>query len=313
MLGIAWTLLDIITFSLFSPFGTYQNLGVPIRAVNRAVAGVPRRDILGKMLVEGLERYKYRLTIHNYSRIVDGEEIGAFDELEVSKKSIIIFNHVGGNDFVVNMQLLDYVNRLEDLRWVTLKAFENKITKPALDAVDALLLTQKPEQDKIEIEKYAEKYRDPASTFAISVFPEGGILDKDTYKRCKRVMDKYIHYTFENMCTPFVGAVSQLFDAFPEADIFDVNLKYFDRYGSGHASQGDYIGDRYSVINVALKARHPDEIFASIKKLERPATGTDMTKWMNNLWREKEKTLKKMRDPRIDEELRAAEEVSDTE
>ena len=217
-----------------SPLSTYQTLGIPFRVVFHAINGMSRKELLKSVLQEANGKFRFKLSMHNTSRIVEGKEIGAFEELSKSRRSIVISNHVGATDFIVNMQVMDYVNRLDDLRWVTLKIFENKISKPVLTKMDALLLSQKPGPDKVAVKEYADEHQDPNMTFAISIAPEGGILDKKLYKKCKRVMEKYIHYTFENMCTPHVGALEQLINLFPNADIFDVTIKYFDKYGSGH-------------------------------------------------------------------------------
>ena len=294
MLGYAFTFLQLFTFTLLSPIQSFNNLALPISGFFIVIKGMSRFDILTNVLHKSENLYHYKLDLHQAD--------DAFDQLKQSKKTIIIYNHIGWNDFLVSMQMLSKVERLNDLRWIAWKGLENKLSKPVLSRLETLLLSQKPEEDKEAIRAYVDKYQDKDASFALTIFPEGGLLGKENYLRCKNVMETKIGHIFSNMCTPYSGAVSQLLNAFPDADLFDVTIKYFDDAGSGDAINGDYIGDWYSVKNVALYGYAPDVVSASIRRLERPEEDTDIRKWLNDVWVEKEEILESMLDPRKKEQ-----------
>eukprot|EP00834_Sanchytrium_tribonematis_P005034 NODE_281_length_10828_cov_0.749837.p3 type:complete len:391 gc:universal NODE_281_length_10828_cov_0.749837:6802-7974(+) len=236
-----------------------------------------------------------------------------FEKLQNSKKSLLIFNHIGANDFQVAMQLLNHVNRLNQMRFITLQFFEDFAPIPkfkkfrlkfknALMLLDALLIDKDPMKTKQNFDGYVKQHEN--ENIAIILFPEGDLLNQDTYEidphKNQELASKLNRDKYENMNFPRSGGIQRILDGFPDMDVFDITNMYVNHKNDvGNASQGRFMGDQYSVVNVALRGKYPKRIHSYIRQIDNPRHLNNMDTaayrtWAVDLWDQKNQKLGEM-------------------
>ena len=243
---------------------------------------------IGKVLGDIVEMSKDRWPIE-FTFDADFEESSGFKAFKESKISIVMANHVGGNDFMAVLDLFKRANRLNDIRFVTFESFTNpplvgkfakvrKEIQSIFDKFDAVLLpdpgklTKAGKDAKTVIREYAESKIAEVTNYAIVIFPEGRLLEKKAYSECKQFMSSKMGLApseiWQATCAPKVNGVELLINGIPDADIFDITLQYTYR-GSGLASEDSYPGDIFDVKSVFFRNLHPQKIYSKIDLLDK--------------------------------------------
>ena len=293
---------------------TVTHINRPLKLKNVLLQDYPRDYLLHQTMIVDA-RKKWPVT---YTYPQDVQDSTGFVAFKNSKVSIVIVNHIGGNDFIAVAELFKMAGRIQDIRFITMEEF----TKPPIigcsksvrqqikqifDKFDTLLLpsrgtlTKDGKDAATIIKEYAQRKAMTDETYAIVIFPEGKLLEKNTYIQCQQFLKDKLGLTEKDMwpatCAPRVNGVDLLIKEIPHADVFDITLKY-GFTGSGLPRDGVYGGDIFTVPNVMFRNLHPAQIHAKIDVLDNKEilSAMDAYKrkqidarhhWLNQLWQRK--------------------------